>query len=292
MKLTIENTPVEHDAEIKTWFGAGGTADLLARPDSPEAIASLARAHQNIRVLGDGANILVDDDGIDGLVLSLDRMKTTLFLDDSIIRVGAGVNLPALIIETVRRGLGGLEGLGGIPSTVGGAIAMNAGGAWGEIADTVRSVRIVDNDHAERTIDRADIAFGYRQSGLRDVVITEADLQLTPGDPAALRQKLKEVMAYKKRTQPLADRSAGCAFKNPVVGGERISAGGLIDLSGCKGLRNGTAYVSDKHANFVLIDPGGKARDAIELMDIVIERVKQAQGITLEHEIAVWRRGQ
>lgn len=292
MKAAIENTPVERNAVIGTWFGVGGKADLLARPDSVEAIAALVRAHHPVRVLGDGANLLVDDDGIDGLVLSLEKLNATVFLDGSTLRVGAGVNLPALIIETVRRGLGGLEGLGGIPASVGGAIAMNAGGAWGQIADVVRSVRVVDPDGAVRTIDRADIDFGYRRSGLLRSIIVSADLALTPGDPAALRDRLKEVMAYKKRTQPMADHSAGCAFKNPTVSGERVSAGALIDRAGCKRLRHGSAHVSDRHANFICIDPGGSARDAIELMEIVARTVQESQGITLEREVVIWRRGQ
>ena len=285
------DTPVERHAAIHTWFGAGGTADLLARPDSVEAIAQLVRAHHPVRVLGDGANLLVDDDGVDGLVLSLERLNTTEFLGASTARVGAGVNLPALILECVRRGLGGLEGLGGIPATVGGAIAMNAGGAWGQIADVVSSVNVVAMDGAVRTIERADIDFGYRRSGLHRVVIAEAELSLTPGDAQALRDKLKEVMAYKKRTQPMADRSAGCAFKNPVVAGEHVSAGALIDRSGCKGLRIGSAHVSDRHANFILVDPGGSARDAINLMEAVEQRVREIQGITLEREVTIWRRG-
>lgn len=283
-------TPIERNAAIPTWFGAGGTADQLARPESVDAVAELVRAHDTVRVLGDGANLLVDDDGIDGLVLSLERLNHTEFTGETTIRVGAGVNLPKLILETVRRGLAGIEGLGGIPATIGGAIAMNAGGAWGQIADVIQSVTVVTNTGDVRIIEQSQINFDYRHSGLRDVVITGAILELQRGDATHLRDKLKEVMAYKKRTQPMAEKSAGCAFKNPTINGERTSAGALIDKSGCKGLRNGTAHVSDRHANFILIDPGGKARDAIELMETVIERVQQSQGITLEREVAIWRR--
>ena len=122
------------------------------------------------------------------------------------------------------------------------------------------------------------------------MIIAEADLGFTRGDPVQLRERLKEVMAYKKRTQPMADNSAGCAFKNPTIEGERVSAGALIDEAGCKGLRHGSAVVSDKHANFILIDEGGKARDAIELVDLVARRVQESKGVALEREVAIWRR--
>ncbi len=289
---TATTTPIERNAAIPTWFGAGGTADALARPTCIDEIARLVRTHETVRILGDGANLLVDDDGIDGLVVSLENCNTIERVDETTLRIGAGVNLPKLIIETVKLGLGGLEGLGGIPATVGGAIAMNAGGAYGEIASCVHTVRVVRMDGEVHTINRDAIDFGYRRSGLRDVVIAEADLVFTQGDPAALRDRLKEVMAYKKRTQPMADNSAGCAFKNPTVNGERTSAGALIDRSGCKGLRHGSAVVSDKHANFILIDQGGKARDAIELMDIVKQRVHESHGVAIEREVVIWRRGQ
>lgn len=292
MMAATETTTIERNAEIPTWFGVGGRADRLARPTSTDAIADLVRAHDTVRVLGDGANLLVDDDGIDGLVLSLEHLNHTEFTDGHTCRVGAGANLPSLILECVRRGLAGLEGLGGIPASVGGAIAMNAGGAWGQIADAVRSVTVIDKDGSVRTIAREDIPFDYRHSGLRDTIIAEAELALTPDDPAALRERLKEVMAYKKRTQPMADHSAGCAFKNPTINNERTSAGALIDRAGCKGLRHNSAHVSEVHANFICVDKGGRARDAIELMDRVIERVRQHHGVTLEHEVAIWKRGQ
>jgi UDP-N-acetylmuramate dehydrogenase len=291
MNAATETTPIERNAELPTWFGVGGRADALARPASVEAVADLVRTHEHIRVLGDGANLLVDDEGVDGLVLSLEHLNSAEFLEDSTVRVGAGVKLPALILESIRRGFAGLEGFAGIPATLGGAIAMNAGGAWGQIADVIRAVRVVDHEGGIHTTARDEIGFGYRRSGLVGSIIVSADLALKPGDPSALRDRLKEVMAYKKNTQPMADRSAGCVFKNPVVAGERVSAGALIDHSGCKGLRVGSAHVSELHANFILIDPGGTARDAIELMDAVEQRVRDAQGITLEREVVIWRRG-
>jgi UDP-N-acetylmuramate dehydrogenase len=299
---------LEHDAEIPTWFGVGGRADSLARPGTVEDLRDLLLMHAGdpIRVLGDGANLLVDDDGVDGLVLCLDRLAHVDFESyDEIeprtrtgrrpitVRAGGGAGLPRLVTESVRRGVSGLEGLGGIPASVGGAVFMNAGGSFGSIADAVGVVHAVSRLGQELSIPHDQIAFGYRWSGLNWLVITEVELELEvvpERERASLRQRLKDVMAYKKDTQPLADDSAGCVFKNPVMGGERVSAGMLIDRAGCKGLSVGGARVSERHANFIVVSPGGRARDVIELMERVRERVRAAHGVTLENEVAVWGR--
>jgi len=286
------------DAPIPTWFGVGGRADHFAEPASMDELRALIDRFEGcVRVLGDGANLLVDDAGVGGVVVSLAKMTGVTGPIEPVegegvvvLRVGAGASLPRLIIETVRAGLGGLEGLGGIPATLGGAVRMNAGGAFGEIASVVRAVRGVTlvGEPFERR--RGEIPFGYRRSGLAQVVITEVDLALTPADPARLRDRLKEVMAAKKASQPLAERSAGCVFKNPTVSGERVSAGRLIDAAGCKGLRIGSASVSAVHANFITADRGGSARDVLALIERVGERVAEVHGVTLERELVVWGR--
>ena len=294
-------TLIEHDAAIPTWFGIGGRADHLARPRSVKDISTLLRdGIRPVRILGDGANLLVDDDGIDGLVLSLEHCRAVTWPDElapgetGIVRVEAGMNLPRLILEAVRRGLGGIEGLGGIPATVGGAVIMNAGGAYGEIGSVVHAVEGVDDAGLTVRHEHTELDFGYRHSGLNDIIITTVELALTAvqsGQRLALRERLKEVMAYKKSTQPLAANSAGCVFRNPTVDGERVSAGRLIDEVGCKGLRRGGASVSDHHANFIVTEAGCRAGDVIALIDDVRERVLAARGVTLECEVVIWRRG-
>jgi len=135
----------------------------------------------SLRVLGDGANLLVDDDGIDALVLDTRRLNGVRWdVQNARVVAQAGVNLPGLIIEAVRRGLGGIEGLAGIPASVGGATIMNAGGAFGEMADVVASVEAIDRDGRTVTLERDEIAFGYRRSGLNHLVITQVQLHLTP----------------------------------------------------------------------------------------------------------------
>jgi UDP-N-acetylmuramate dehydrogenase len=293
---------VEAAAPIATWFGVGGRADRLVRPRSAGQLVEAVRLDPALRVVGDGANLLVDDDGVSELVVAFtDAAFTGVEIDARTGRVsaGAGANLPKLILETVRAGLGGLETLGGIPASVGGAIVMNAGGAFGEIGPSVAGVHGVDRAGREVFLAAKDIAFGYRRSGLNDLILTSVEFALTPGDPAALRAKLKDVMEYKKKSQPMGERSAGCVFKNPTLahdlrdigaGGTRVSAGMLIDRAGLKGLSIGGASVSDRHANFVVTRDGATAGQVIELMREVRRRVADTFGVTLEPEVVIWSR--
>lgn len=296
---------LQHDAELPTWFGVGGRADSLARPHTNEQLRDLllAFADQPVRILGDGANLLVDDDGIDGLVVSLEHLKHYEALvdpdtdpdGDVIVHAKAGALLPKLITDTVREGIAGLEGLAGIPATVGGAIIMNAGGAYGSIAEAVQTVYAMSRFGEPVKMMRDEINFDYRHSGLGHLIITAVDFHLRrvpAGAEPALRERLKEVMAYKKNSQPLAQDSAGCCFKNPVVKGERVSAGRLIDEAGCKGVRHNGAEVSDKHANFLIAHEGCTARDLIELIGQVQARVLEHSGVHLEREVVIWERAE
>lgn len=306
------HTVILHDAPIPTWFKVGGRADALAKPRDAAEVRDLmlAFAHGPIRVLGDGANLLVDDDGVDGLVLDLRDLDSVEFDDHALpagsvpgsreamtlIRCGAGANLPKLITECVRRGLAGIEGLAGIPASMGGAVVMNAGGAFGQIGDAVHAVHAITRGGEALHIPRHELHFDYRHSGLNHLVIIGVDLALRPvpdAERAALRERLKEVMAYKKRTQPMADNSAGCYWKNPhdpANPGKRLSAGKLIDECGLKGLSVGGAAVSDQHANFVVTREGCTARDIITLMAQVRQRVLDRTGIALVPEVVTWRR--
>lgn len=289
-------------APIRTWFGVGGGAERLAHPAGIADVRRCLEIDPKARVLGEGANLLVDDDGVPELVLDMRGpgfSRCDIDARQGRVVAGAGADLRRLITDTVRLGLGGLEGLGGIPASLGGAAIMNAGGAYGQIADSI--LRVSGVDRAGRVVvrERRDIPFGYRTSGLGDLVLTGVELQLTPGDPALLRDRLKEVMAYKKGSQPMGDASAGCCFKNPTLAadvegigakGARVSAGLLIDRAGLKGLRLGGAEVSPLHGNFLVARDGGTARDLIRLMREVERRVFDRFGVSLEREVVVWSR--
>jgi len=292
---------IERDAPIPTWFGIGGRADRLCRPASVEQLRECLKIDPSLRVLGEGANLLVDDEGVRELIVALSAgaFTSTEFRDDGTVVAGAGADLAKLIVDAARRGRAGLEGLAGIPATVGGAAIMNAGGAFGQVSDVIARVHALDRAGREVVLERTQIGFDYRRSGLNDLVLTSVEFNLPPADPRVLRERLKDVMAYKKRSQPMAERSAGCVFKNPTLphdvadigpAGSRTSAGMLIDRAGCKGLRLGGASVSPRHANFIVTDRAATARAVIELMQQVAARVQDAFGVTLEPEVVIWRR--
>jgi len=308
---------IERNVPIQTWYRVGGSARRLARPRSIDDVRRCIEIDSNLRVLGDGANLLVADEGVQELVLAFtDRAMQAVRFEDGPSGPGsrmiamAGANLPKLITDTVRRGLEGLEGLGGIPASIGGAAVMNAGGTFGQIADVIACIHTIDRQGRERTLQRSQIDYSYRHSGLSGVVITCVELDLRPGDPAALRGRLKDVMAYKKNSQPMGANSAGCCFRNPSIRRDialaagwtkdssgdasdliRVSAGMLIDRAGCKGLRIGSAEVSQGHANFLVADTGGRAGDVIALMAECSRRVFDAFGVRIEPEVVVWGPG-
>ncbi|MBX3379648.1 MAG: UDP-N-acetylmuramate dehydrogenase [Phycisphaeraceae bacterium] len=290
---------------VPTWFGIGGGAERFATVRNAGELNRAMEADPALRVLGDGANLLVDDDGVSELVVKMEGELADWVIDPvaGTVRVGAGANLPKLINETVRQGLAGLETLGGIPASVGGALVMNAGGKFGEIEQFVVRLHAISRDGREFTLERKDIAFGYRRSGLKDLVLTSCDLQLAPDDAGAVRKRLKEVMSYKKTSQPMAEKSAGCTYKNPTLehdimdlhdangrAGRRVPAGLLIDRAGLKGLAVNAVSVSDVHANFFVTRPGATARDVISLMEQVERRVLDRFGVQLEREVVVWSR--
>ncbi len=299
--VSSDTVVIEHDAAIPTWFHVGGRADRLARPRNTADLLQCLELDPDLVVLGEGANLLVDDAGMDRLVVSLqtEGFRGIEFDPSGLVRAGAGVALPRLINDCVKRGLSGIETLAGIPATVGGAAVMNAGGAFGELAGAVRTVFAIDRAGREHAYRRDQIDFGYRQSRLNHLIITGVELALEPADVEACRAELKRCMDYKGATQPLKDKSAGCVFKNPTLhedlagigaAGQRVSAGMLIDRAGLKGTRVGGASVSERHANFVVCDAGASARDVIDLIARVRARVEEEFGVHLDREVVIWER--
>jgi UDP-N-acetylmuramate dehydrogenase len=252
-----------------------------------------------LRVLGGGANLLVADEGIGGIVVRLDaptlqQVTYNRAGEISSMRAMAGADLARTVIDTTRRGLEGLAQMAGIPGTIGGGIRMNAGGAFGCIGDAVRSVSCITARGDLVTYPAAELRFEYRATNIPDPLIIAATFDLQPADPIALRKRVREIFAFKKSTQPLAGHSAGCTFKNPVdpISEQRVSAGKLIDEAGLKGHCIGGASVSHQHANFIITEAGATAGDVLQLMELIRRRVYEHCGIELENEIVVWRRGE
>ena len=295
------------DQPISTWYKCGGRAKRFARPTTVEQLRRCFEIDPALRVLGEGANLLVADGGVGELVVRLDQGEfTSLRIDQAaaVAHVGAGYDLMKLIHETHKVGLTGLENLGGIPASVGGAVTMNAGGTFGQIADYVHAVHGVTRKGEVIRLARNQIIFDYRHSDFgkagTGMLITGVELKLkrAVGDATAARAKLKEVMAYKKKTQPMGADSCGCAFKNPAilhdlrgiaVAGTRVSAGMLIDKAGCKGMTVGGATVSTQHGNFLYASsPACTATDLITLMRQVRDKVKATFDVTLQNEVVIW----
>ncbi|MCP3904375.1 MAG: UDP-N-acetylmuramate dehydrogenase [Planctomycetes bacterium] len=286
-----------------TWYGVGGRADLLVRPATIEALQTLARrcARSGIplRIFGSGANLLIADEGTDGIVIRLDHpafreVRYNPTGTERLLKAMAGADMARTLMDATRRGLGGLAQMAGIPATIGGAVRMNAGGKFGAIGDAVESVTCITAGGQRVTYPAGELRFEYRRTNIPDPIILSTTFRLEPGDPVALRRRVKEIFAFKKSSQPLGENSAGCAFKNPVdpVTEQRVSAGRLIDEAGLKGLTRGGAKVSRHHANFIVTEPGATATDVIGVMEEVRRRVLDDCGIELEREIEYWRRGE
>ena len=273
----------------RTWMRIGGPAKYFIQPENREQLAEVVRrCRENdipMYVLGTGANLLVDDAGVKGAVISLrqGQFMPTEFNEIGV-RASAGAEMGKLVLRCVREGQSGLEGLTGIPGTIGGCVRMNAGGAFGDIGSTVESVEVMNENGEVFTRYRDDLAFAYRTTNISAKFILAAQFRLVDDDPQRVLRQVKRIWIYKKNSQPLAYRNAGCVFKNP----RGMSAGALVDKAGLKGQRAGGAHVSEKHANFILADAGTRASDVMKLINTIRETVYKRFEVYLELEIEVW----
>ncbi|MDY7102042.1 MAG: UDP-N-acetylmuramate dehydrogenase [Actinomycetota bacterium] len=268
-----------------TTYRVGGPAALLVELDDDadaRAVAEVVAATGvAVLVVGRGSNLLVADDGFDGLAVTLGEGFADIDIDGTVVRAGGAARLPVVARRTAAAGLTGFEWAVGVPGSVGGGVRMNAGGHGSDMAATLRRARVLDLAVGEDTwVDAGDLALGYRTSAIAatDVVLA-AELGLEPGDPTAGAALVSEIVAWRRAHQP-GGQNAGSVFTNPP--GD--SAGRLIDTAGCKGLRIGGAEVSTKHANFIQVDPGGRAADVIAVMDAVRGRVREHHGVELVAE--------
>jgi len=274
-----------------TTFGVGGTCEYLLRPRSEEELQGVLERCDaeglDVRAIGRGSNILVRDEGVPGAVVQLDdKSFGDIAITEDLLRAGAGARLRDVVAEAARRGLSGVECLVGIPGTVGGGVRMNAGGAYGDIGQTVERVKVMDARGEAFHRHRDDLAFGYRSSNVSARFVLEAELRLLPDEPAAIRKRMKTIWMAKKNSQPMSASTAGCAFKNP----RGLAAGLLIDQAGLKGTSVGGAVVSHKHANYIVVKDkaGTTAADVLALIDEVRKAVKDRFDVYLELEIEIW----
>jgi UDP-N-acetylmuramate dehydrogenase len=272
-----------------TYFKLGGPAEALVQPRSREELtAVLKRCNEQqipLRILGGGSNLLVRDEGVRGAVLRLNApVFTALHVEGKRVQASSGASLAALISESARRGLAGLESLVGIPGTVGGALRYNAGDRSGEIGQFVRRVEVMDEHGRIEHRERDELRFAYRSSNLDDPVLLSAEFELETDSADAIVKRMRKAWIQRKAGQPLSFQSTGRVFKNP----RGLNAASLIEQAGLAKTRVGGAEVSDRNANFIVADANATARDVLRLIDMVRGRVKERFAVDLELEIAVW----
>jgi len=276
-----------------TTFKIGGRARYFAEPASKEELRLLlilAKKHRvQVLILGEGSNLLVDDKGVNALVIRLSApyFKKIIFKSKSV-EAGAGMKLAQFIAQTANRGLGCQEFLAGIPGTIGGALMMNAGQAreGRSIADLIDRVRLMDYNGVIKILPRKRIKFGYRKSGLEKYIILSVDFNLVRRNKNKTCGIIKEYLRQRRQNQDLSWPSAGCVFRNPA----RDSAGRLIELAGLKGKKIGGARISLKHANFIINLRSAKYREVLRLMQAVKREVKNKFKVELIPEIRIWQR--
>jgi len=274
-----------------TSMRVGGPADLFCEVQSERSLALLLHsAHERglpVFLLGGGTNLVVSDRGIRGLTLKLGRGFAGVEWRDSedgavLVTAGAAANFKRLVVETIERGLTGLEFGEGIPGTVGGGVLMNAGAFGGQIADVVLALRGVRRDGTLARLPREELDFAYRRLDLPPgFVVTALEMRLRPGEADVIAARVADAKGKRGRRQPLGLPNAGSIFKNPPGG----FAGRLIEECGLKGERIGAAQISPQHANFIVNTGGATAADVRALMDLARSTVLERHGVALEPEV-------
>jgi len=273
-----------------TWFRVGGPAEALVRPADAADLEGFLHALPHdvpIRVLGACSNLIIRDGGLPGVTVRLARGFSTIKTEADGIIAGAAALDATLAEHAAAAGLTGLEFLSGVPGTIGGAVAMNAGAYGGDISQCLDWAELVTRSGETRRLSGRELHFSYRHARIPPGgVITRVRLIARPGNPTGIAARMAEIRANREASQPVRARTGGSTFRNP----ELAEAGGmkaweLIDSAGCRGLARGGARVSEKHCNFLINEDNATAADLEGLGEEVRRRVFAASGITLEWEI-------
>ncbi|QDU07860.1 UDP-N-acetylmuramate dehydrogenase [Gimesia aquarii] len=272
-----------------SYFKIGGPAQFLLEPrDADELQQVVLCCVENeipMRVLGGASNVLIKDSGVQGAVIRIYGDEfAKVQIEGTTVTAGAGVLLSNLVSQTVKAGLAGMEGLVGIPGTIGGALHGNAGGTHGDIGQYVTSVSVL-TARGEKFVRTADeLSFSYRESSVNELAILEATFELKQDDSEEVTNRMKKNWIMKKSNQPLTHQSAGCIFKNP----RGMHAGALIEQAGLKGTRIGGAEISDRHANYIINDENATTENVLDLINLAQNTVSEKFGVELELEIELW----
>jgi UDP-N-acetylmuramate dehydrogenase len=282
-EFTKDNEPLAPYTHLKL----GGPADALVQPRTAQELSAVVRRCTEKRlplhVLGGGCNILVQDEGVRGVVL---RFKESAFTQVTVegrrVRAGSGAALSALISHAARHALAGLESLVGTPGTVGGALRQSAGDRSGEIGQYLRRAEVVDASGQVETRDRDELVDAA--SSLDNPVLLAAEFELESDNPDAIIKRMRKAWIQRKRNQPLSFQAACRVFKNP----RGLTAAALIAQAGLAGTKVGGAEVSDRDANYIIAHPGASSRDMLRLIDLIRSRVLERFNTDLELELTVW----
>lgn len=268
-------------------FRVGGPAACFLTPSTKEQIREILHICQEEKtpyfILGNGSNLLVSDQGFDGVVLQVYKNMNQMAVEGEHLRVQAGALLSATARKALEAGLTGMEFAAGIPGTMGGAAVMNAGAYGGEMKDILESVTVLTPEGEQKELKNEELQLGYRTSVVKEkgYIVLEAVLSLKKGDPEAIKSRMDELKEQRVTKQPLEYPSAGSTFKRP----EGYFAGKLIQDSGLKGFTVGGAQVSEKHSGFVINKGNATAADVMELIRQVTAKVKEDTGVTMEPEV-------
>lgn len=287
---------IEWDSPMASWctLQVGGPARAVVTPESRAQLQSLLAVLVKLgvcwRVIGRGSNLLASDTGYDGVIVMLGRKFAALApgagerAGETLVQVEAGCSLMKLVNWCASQGLGGLEFAAGIPGSVGGAVAMNAG-AWGkEMRDALSSVVFLSRSGEFVDRKKDELAFSYRHLETEGMIVAAAEFSLQAGDRQAIEKRCSQLLRERKEKQPQGQANAGSFFKNPLG---QPAAGKLIQDAGLKGLRVGGAQVSEVHANFLVNTGSATAQDFLELMRLVQEKVSERFGVRLEPEVHI-----
>ena len=272
-----------------TSLAVGGPADIARVHDLrplPELVDYLRTRGVSWRILGGGTNLLVGDEGLPDVLLHLERGETLTFQGNRV-EVPAAASLGTTVMECAKRNLGGMEGLIGVPGTVGGALRMNAGAYGTEISDVVRALTVYRGLTGKiETLKTDKVRFEYRHTSFApDDIMLSVSLELPERPYIEILACIKQCNQKRRASQPIQEKSAGCIFKNPPG----HSTGKMIDELGMKGTCVGGAVISERHANFIVNRHHAMAADILKLMELIRERVLKAYGVELDEEVIVWR---
>ena len=277
---------VDEPLKKHTTYGIGGPADLMVFPNNKEdlirVIEIINENNMQLTILGSGSNILVSDNGIRGVVISLKKSLKEVNVNENILYAECGAMLGKIVRLAVRNNLIGLENLNGVPGTLGGALIMNAGAWGGEISENLVNVELINSKNELKKVPKKDINFSHRKSSFdKNDILLSAEFNLKKAEKNLIKENFSKAQSGRTSSQPLDKRSAGSLFKNP----RNNSAGKLLDNAGLKGFSIGGAKISEKHANFFINDGNASSSEMLQLIKKAHKEVKKQFDIDLSLEV-------